>query len=215
SCLIMGLLELTRAGCSKDIQPSEDDGANACKCSEFMNAEEIGEILRPGDLIEFKRFFQLGKLKKRFYTHWGVYVGKPEGKHIVAHMFITSEGLATAFTAVIGDMEHAEVRLDTLEEVCTDLCRINNLDDRKFKKMDSASIFKRAIDSLGQHNYNLIYDNCEHFAKWCRYDKHTSNQVTRWQPGVSHALKYFWKFVKLTSMPAKIPAKLSSVLPVL
>lgn len=207
----MGLLEFTGAGCSKDIQPSEDDGANAGKCTKFMNAAEIGPMLRPGDLIEFKRFFQLGKLKKRFYTHWGVYVGKPEGKHIVAHMFITSEGLHTAFTIIVGNLESAEVRLDTLEEVCTDLCRINNLDDRKYKKMDTNSIFRRAIDGLGQHNYNLIYDNCEHFAKWCRYDKHTSNQVTRWQPGVSHTLKYFWKFVKIASIPSKT---LSAVIPV-
>ncbi|GMT15670.1 hypothetical protein PFISCL1PPCAC_6967, partial [Pristionchus fissidentatus] len=156
--------------------------SDAGKKSEFMNAEDMAKIVQNGDLLEFKRFVQLGKLKKRFYTHWGVCVGEHENKPMVAHMFIIEEGgvqetITSAFIAVTGDLESAEVRLDALDDVCTDLCRINNLDDRKYTKLDTQMIFKRAIDMLGQHNYNLIYNNCEHFAKWCRYDKHTSNQV--------------------------------------
>ena len=36
---------------------------------------------------------------------------------------------------------------------------------------------RRAYLRLGERNYNLISNNCEHFAIWCRTNISTSSQV--------------------------------------
>jgi hypothetical protein len=33
---------------------------------------------------------------------------------------------------------------------------------------------------LGEQNYNLLFNNCEHFAHWCKTGRHRSNQVEDW-----------------------------------
>ncbi len=36
---------------------------------------------------------------------------------------------------------------------------------------------KRAISRIGEQKYNLLFNNCEHFARWCKTGKHRSIQV--------------------------------------
>ncbi|WP_392345477.1 lecithin retinol acyltransferase family protein [Parasynechococcus sp.] len=36
---------------------------------------------------------------------------------------------------------------------------------------------RRAIGRLGEQNYNLLFNNCEHFATWCKTGHHRSSQV--------------------------------------
>ena len=38
-------------------------------------------------------------------------------------------------------------------------------------------IVRRAKGSIGKEKYNLVFNNCEHFANWCRTGKHKSEQV--------------------------------------
>ena len=33
---------------------------------------------------------------------------------------------------------------------------------------------------LGEQRYNLLFNNCEHFAHWCKTGRHRSNQVEDW-----------------------------------
>jgi hypothetical protein len=33
---------------------------------------------------------------------------------------------------------------------------------------------------IGEQNYNLLFNNCEHFAHWCKTGRHRSNQVENW-----------------------------------
>jgi hypothetical protein len=33
---------------------------------------------------------------------------------------------------------------------------------------------------LGEQNYNLLFNNCEHFAHWCKTGRHRSSQVENW-----------------------------------
>jgi hypothetical protein len=33
---------------------------------------------------------------------------------------------------------------------------------------------------LGEQNYNLLFNNCEHFAHWCKTGRHRSAQVEDW-----------------------------------
>ena len=38
----------------------------------------------------------------------------------------------------------------------------------------------RALGRLGEQRYNLIFNNCEHFAHWCKTGRHRSAQVESW-----------------------------------
>ncbi|MFY1957069.1 lecithin retinol acyltransferase family protein [Achromobacter xylosoxidans] len=35
----------------------------------------------------------------------------------------------------------------------------------------------RALERIGEAEYNLVFNNCEHFVTWCIDDEHTSEQV--------------------------------------
>ena len=39
---------------------------------------------------------------------------------------------------------------------------------------------RRAMGRLGEQNYNLLFNNCEHFAHWCKTGRHRSAQVEGW-----------------------------------
>ena len=36
---------------------------------------------------------------------------------------------------------------------------------------------QRAMSRIGEQNYNLLFNNCEHFATWCKTGKHRSGQI--------------------------------------
>ena len=36
---------------------------------------------------------------------------------------------------------------------------------------------RRAMSRIGEQNYNLLFNNCEHFANWCKTGRHRSGQV--------------------------------------
>lgn len=38
-------------------------------------------------------------------------------------------------------------------------------------------VLKRALSRLGERDYNVVFNNCEHFATWCKTGKHQSDQV--------------------------------------
>jgi hypothetical protein len=39
---------------------------------------------------------------------------------------------------------------------------------------------RRAMGRLGEERYNLLFNNCEHFAHWCKTGRHRSSQVEDW-----------------------------------
>ena len=36
---------------------------------------------------------------------------------------------------------------------------------------------RRAMSRIGEQDYNLLFNNCEHFATWCKTGRHRSSQV--------------------------------------
>lgn len=44
----------------------------------------------------------------------------------------------------------------------------------------------RAKSRLGEHQYNLLYNNCEHFATWCKTGKSQSLQIDNFIPVLKH-----------------------------
>jgi len=39
---------------------------------------------------------------------------------------------------------------------------------------------RRAMSRIGEQRYNLLFNNCEHFASWCKTGRHQSGQVESW-----------------------------------
>ena len=44
----------------------------------------------------------------------------------------------------------------------------------------AAVTLRRALGRLGEQRYNLLFNNCEHFAHWCKTGRHRSVQVETW-----------------------------------
>ncbi len=39
---------------------------------------------------------------------------------------------------------------------------------------------RRAMNRIGEQRYNLLFNNCEHFANWCKTGRHRSEQMESW-----------------------------------
>jgi hypothetical protein len=46
-------------------------------------------------------------------------------------------------------------------------------------------VIKRAISRLGENKYNLLFNNCEHFATWCKTGISESKQVIDFLPAIN------------------------------
>ncbi|BFZ14130.1 hypothetical protein BsWGS_17168 [Bradybaena similaris] len=123
----------------------------------------------PGDLLQFPR--DLG------YSHWGVYAGNEDVIHLAGE---PGDGLSTADVAV---------RKDNFWTVAgTSKTIINNLWDGKYKLLPAKEVVRRAESRIGCKGYDLISNNCEHFACWCRYNVKISSQVQAFKSGLSNTV---------------------------
>ena len=75
----------------------------------------------------------------------------------------------------------------TMMLVC-EIVKILNSED--YHLYSSEETVKRAESKLGETKYNLAFNNCEHFAIWCKTGVHESKQVEKilkaccWEGGV-------------------------------
>ena len=46
------------------------------------------------------------------------------------------------------------------------------------------AVVERAESRLGEHKYNLLFNNCEHFASWCKTGMSESQQVQNFVPSI-------------------------------
>ncbi|CAH1244078.1 HRASLS2 [Branchiostoma lanceolatum] len=132
-----------------------------------------GVQLKSGDLLEFPR--KLG------HSHWAVYAGNEN----VVHRTGSNDGLnlhPASSASVSGvQLDKAKVKEEPLSKVAgASKFYINNYKDKDKKQavLPGLKIVERARSQLGKSGYNLFFNNCEHFATWCRYGKGTSKQVS-------------------------------------
>jgi len=100
------------------------------------------------------------KVQRRLYWHHGIDVG---------------DGSVIHASGEPGRLKlDAEVRRSTLAEFLRDGVAVSVLDaDALAPEM----VVERALTALGDRGYNLLFNNCEHFARWCRTGRATSEQV--------------------------------------
>ncbi|KAF7638305.1 LRAT domain-containing protein [Meloidogyne graminicola] len=101
-------------------------------------------------------------------------------------------------TNKLHDITNFQVRSDSFLLVAgTDLCRVNNSLDAQRRPFPPTIIVERALTKLGTGGYNVMHNNCEHFAKWCRYSLRESDQSLLGQAGVFGLAS----FIATTSLP--------------
>lgn len=98
------------------------------------------------------------------------------GMHVVAHRIgYQHHGI------YIGDGQVVAYLLDTGVTVCSwstfadgDKVTVYEHDDALYS---ADEIVDRALDRVGEDDYNLVFNNCEHFANWCITGQAKSYQV--------------------------------------
>ncbi|XP_059900683.1 phospholipase A and acyltransferase 3-like [Gadus macrocephalus] len=127
--------------------------------------------LQPGDLIEIFR---------GVINHWAVYVGDDFVVHLT-----TPNGSSATISSSSGSssgamsITKALVKYEKLKAVVGDFnWGINNSMDRERQPRDAETIVEEALQLVGSEPlYNLLLNNCEHFAKELRYGISQSKQA--------------------------------------
>jgi hypothetical protein len=107
---------------------------------------------RKGDILYINR---------GFYKHYGIYVGDDSVIH-----YAKKESL---FSPIM-------VQESSLMDFAKDYPISVDLQSRK-RGLSPRETVKRAISQLGKAEYNLLLNNCEHFARWCKNGQSKSEQV--------------------------------------
>lgn len=98
------------------------------------------------------------------YTHHGIYIG--EGK-VIHYAGLSEEGKKT------GPIEEVSISDFAAEQLCS--VREYQLEEITFSREE---VVKRAKSRLDENTYNILLNNCEHFAEWCWVEKSIGDQVT-------------------------------------
>jgi len=153
-------------------------------------------LLRPGDLVEFQR---------DGYQHWAVYIGEHAlAEGVGEDDFVTvlpcvvhranptdnPENLSGFFgssrSVAKGAYGIGDVVVEPLRDVWQDSrARINNSMDNATEPFPGQTVVERALGVVhGEERqaytaYNVVTNNCEHFAHWCRHGWSISCQVAK------------------------------------
>uniref|UniRef100_A0ABM5F1I9 Uncharacterized protein isoform X1 n=1 Tax=Pogona vitticeps TaxID=103695 RepID=A0ABM5F1I9_9SAUR len=145
----------------------EDFAPSLCYGSPGHEQAEAETRPEPGDMVEFPR---------SFYMHYAIAVDK---EHVVHLTSVDSGDLYFNSASLTGQI--AEVKKERLSVVAAN-CKyqINNKYDSKHLPRCPAEIVYRAKAQVGQRRiYNLLMDNCEHFATSLRYGIALSEQASK------------------------------------
>lgn len=64
-------------------------------------------------------------------------------------------------------------------------------------RYDGAEVARRALSRLGERDYRLLTNNCEHFCSWCLFGEGRSRQVEACVKKPVRAVRMFIKLVRL------------------
>ncbi len=122
------------------------------------------------------------RVNRGFYNHHGIYISNKE----VIHYNSRDDN---------GDnLLNATVISTTLNEFLKGgVCEVKTYNDEELNDLFSAdSIVNYARSCLDEGGYNLVFNNCEHFANKCTLGQHRSRQVERVFKTVERGVKMGW-----------------------
>ena len=92
------------------------------------------------------------------------------------HGLFLHHGIDLGDGTVAHYLEGEEILRSTLAE----FCRGESPRVVEHTEADPAGrTLRRAMSRIGEQRYNLLFNNCEHFAVWCKTGQHRSGQVER------------------------------------
>lgn len=112
-------------------------------------------------------------LRKKFmgmFDHFAVYLGR--------HPINNSPLFAANYTDGVQLVKHQE--LDQFLQVLVP-DRIERFTGTNTERINAV---KRAISKIGEKGYNLITNNCQHYASFVQYGKKSSAQVEKYSEGM-------------------------------
>ncbi|XP_063414030.1 phospholipase A and acyltransferase 3-like [Mytilus trossulus] len=132
------------------------------------------DSLEPGDLIAIKDHI--------LYSHWAVYAGNEQVIHMTGNgpEGVVASDSGHSFSIAGKSFAKCVVKIENFWKVVANgIAKKNNKKDEENMPFRGRDIVRRALDMIGPIEYNLLWQNCEHFASWCRYDKKMSAQVDK------------------------------------
>ncbi|CAF0919384.1 unnamed protein product [Rotaria sp. Silwood1] len=136
------------------------------------DTDDKRHLLVSGDLIEYVR----GP-----FSHWAVYLGNNQIAHLPgpSNVFANFQIVQTIWRILSGHwIEQMQIEIcDFNGLLSSSIAYINNSKDCIFHPLPRDEILRRAHSALGFSGYDLMLNNCEHFAHWCRYGIAISDQV--------------------------------------
>ncbi|XP_060070820.1 phospholipase A and acyltransferase 3-like [Ylistrum balloti] len=142
---------------------------------EKKHNETVLEELEVGDMVEFPR---------DFFSHWGVYIGDEKIVHLTGDESDNDPHAGESFFSISGvRCDKAWVKVENFLDVAQGcLAKKNNDKDRSQVAAGnyprpSDEIMRTAYAMRGQAEYNVFFDNCEHFASYLRYGQKCSDQA--------------------------------------
>lgn len=170
------------------VSPHKTIVANGSKEAmlEKMHRLSAPDFFKPGDVI--------GVSRNGLFEHYGIYLGNGrvihycgEGGDFGGRVTVQE----TSFSKFIKGSKHYfsvwfnDGRPVKLQHSTTFMFGVGSLSyERDFygkrrKVFSPDETIKRAKKRLGEEDYNLVTNNCEHFAMWCKTGVSESSQVER------------------------------------
>lgn len=129
--------------------------------SENKNSD-LAPAPQPGDMIRVARYL----VGEHVYDHYGIYVGSDK----VIHFARKSGRLFGEDPAIV---------FETTLERFLDGSREFEVVRFLFNTKTPEEVVATAYGCIGEMDYNVVFNNCEHFARFCKTGRRTSEQVIR------------------------------------
>lgn len=167
---------------------------------EKMNRLASNDFFKRGDVI--------GVSRNGLYEHYGIYLGNGRvihycgegndfGGKVIVHEAPFSEFMKESKHCFVVWFDAGRpVRLQQSTTFLFDGVNPyyeNIIFGKKYSVFSAEDTIRRAMERLGEEEYNLITNNCEHFAMWCKTGESIScqvNQIVRFT--VERGLKGFY-----------------------
>lgn len=121
--------------------------------------EKSAEVILQGEMEDSMKGDHI-YVDRGLYTHHGIEL---------------MEGKVIHYSGEPGSKEPGRIVASTLGEFLRGgkrrVCRSR-------KSFSREEVVRRALSRLGEEKYNLVTNNCEHFATWCRTGRIESGQVS-------------------------------------
>ncbi len=93
------------------------------------------------------------------------------------HGLFMHHGIDLGDGTVAHYLEGKEILRSSLEEFCCG----ETVTVVEHQNSSTAGVtLRRAMGRIGEQKYNLLFNNCEHFANWCKTGLHRSLQMEEW-----------------------------------